>query len=289
MISVDLILQSIINGVLIGCIYALVAIGIALQFGVMKIINFAHGDFVMLAMYATFWIAIICGIEGALTSIVTIPLFFILGVLIYKVIMDRVMDAPADAQVGVTIGLYICLRNLALAFWKADPRALPYTALSGTMSFGLFVVPLSRFISAVVSIVALITLHLFLTKTYLGITLRATGDDMSAASLMSVNIKKVFAFSFGLGAATTALAAAFLMTFQQVNPLSGLLYGLLSWCVIAMGGLGGVSGVLFSGLIIGIAEAVGTVLWEPRAREIIIYGLFILILWFKPRGIFGKR
>jgi branched-chain amino acid transport system permease protein len=286
---IELLIQSIFNGLLMGCVYALAAMGLALIFGVMNIINFAHGEFVMLSMYVVFILNAFLNLDPALSPLLTIPLFFIFGIGVYYLLIDKVVTGPPLSQIAVTVGLLILLRNMVLALFKAEPRGVPYTIFTGTLQLGSYVITMSRLLSAVISIISLVVLHLFLTKTYLGIALRAVTDDAEAASLMGINVKKMYAFAFGLGSSMIGLAGSLIMTFQQVNPLTGLLYGLLSWCIVAMAGLGGVSGVIFSGLLLGTSESIGLTFWDPRAREIIIYLIFILVLWFKPTGLFAKR
>ncbi len=288
-VSLNLLLQNIANGLLIGCVYALVAMGLALQFGVMNVINFAHGEFVMLAMYITFFLSFSLGIPGELTLLFTFPIYFVFGYVVYKLVIDKVIDAPAVSQIGITIGLLILLQNLALAAWKAEPKAVQSTFLTGKINLGSVVVPVSRLVTAVVSVVVLFLLNWVLNKTYFGVSVRATSDDMRAAALMGVNVRRMYAVVFGLGCSIIAIAAAFIMTFQQVNPLAGLTWGLLSWVIVAMGGLGGVTGVLASGLILGVAEGLEITFWDPRASTAIIYLIFILVLWFKPKGLFGRR
>jgi len=289
LISPHLLLQNLINGVLLGLLYSLVALGLSLIFGVMGIINFAHGDFVMLAMYLTYVLAIALGVEGVTTIVITMPLFFLVGVVVYKLLIERVLGASPLIQIAVTVGLLMFLRNIALAIWHAEPRGLPYSILQQTIIIGGYVIPLSRLIAAAVSLVALFLVHILLTRTRFGIAVRATADDREAAGLMGINVKRVYATTFGLGLSLVALAGALIMTFSRADPYIGILYGLLSWCIVAMGGLGGVTGVLFSGLIIGVIEAIGISMVKAGARELFIYLTFLLILWLRPRGIFARK
>ncbi len=272
-----------------GGIYALVAMGLALVFGVMNVINFAHGDFVMLAMYITYFLSLMLTLDPILVPLITIPMFFVLGIGVYMGTLHKIVRGPALSQIAVTVGLMVLLRNVTLALWRAEPKAIQYTAVAGYFHVGPFIFPTSRLFGAVVSILTLVALHLFLTRTKLGLAIRATAEDADAASLFGVNVRNVYAFTFGLGTGLIALAGALIMTFQEVNPLSGLLYGLLSWVIVAMGGLGGVVGVFFSSIILAIAESIGITFWDPRAREIIIYLIFIILLWVRPTGLFAKR
>jgi len=192
-------------------------------------------------------------------------------------------------QIAVTVGLLMILRNTALAIFHAEPRGVPFTFFNIPLKIGSVTIVLSRVIAGVISLILLITIHLLLTRTTWGIAVRATADDREAAQLMGINIKKVYTLTFGLGIALTAVAAALIMTFSRADPYIGLLYGLLSWVIVAMGGLGGVMGVLWSGLIIGIIESLGMTLVSAGARELFIYLTFLIIIWLRPRGLFGRR
>jgi branched-chain amino acid transport system permease protein len=286
---VDTIVQNVINGALMGCVYALITLGLSIIFGVMNVVNFAHGDFVMLSMYFTFWVGALWGFDAVATPAVTFPLLFLFGLLIYYVLIDRTLRQKYVTQIAVTVGLMTLLRALAQMVWKAQPRALPYSVIQGNIQVGGVTIMLSRLITAIVSIVAIAGVYLFLTKTWPGRAIRAASDDLDAASLTGVNYKQTYALAFGLGSALTALAGGLLMSFQQVDPTMGLRFGLLSWCILALAGLGSIPGLLISGVIVGGTEALTMTLWDPRARSLIVYLIFVLVLWLKPRGLFGRK
>ncbi len=291
MMAIDpsLLLQNLVNGVFTGLLYSLVALGLALIFGVMDIINFAHGDFVMVGAYLTFVLATTLVVDPSLTAFITMPIFFAFGIVIYKLIIERVLGAEPLIQIAVTVGLLMVLRNLALMIFHAEPKGVPFTMFAQPVVLGPITIASSRLVAGIVSLIALGLVHILLTRTKWGIAMRATADDREVAELMGINVRKVYAVTFGLGASLTALAAALIMTFSRADPYLGLLYGLLSWVIVAMGGLGGVIGVLASGLIIGIIEALGITIVGAGARELFIYLTFFFILWFRPRGLFGKR
>lgn len=285
----DTLLQNLINGALTGCIYALIALGLSLIFGVMNVVNFAHGDFVMLSMYLTFWIGLWAGADAVFTPLLTFPALFLIGMLAYYALIDRTLRQRYVTQIAVTVGLMTFLRALAQLIWKAQPRALPYSLIQGSIQIGPYTILASRLVSAAVSILAILGVYLFLSRTWAGRAIRAASDDLDAASLLGVPYRQTYALAFGLGSALTAIAGGLLMTFQQVDPTMGVRFGLLSWCVLAMAGLGSIPGLLISGIIVGAAEAIGMSLWDPRARSLIVYLLFILVLWLRPRGLFGRK
>lgn len=285
----DTIVQNLINGAMMGCIYALIALGLSIVFGVMNIVNFAHGDFVMLSMYFTFWAGTLLGLDAVWTPLITFPLLFVIGVLTYYAIVDRTLRQHYVTQIAVTVGLQLFLRAFAQIAWQAQPRALPYSIIQGQVTLGGYQIILSRFISAIVSVVAIVAVFLFLTKTWPGRAIQAASDDLDVAALVGVNYRRTYALAFGLGSALAAIAGGLLMTFQQVDPTMGVRFGLLSWCVLALAGLGSIPGLLISGVIVGGAEALSMALWDPRARSLIVYLIFILVLWVRPRGLFGRK
>jgi len=281
--------QAIAFGLLNGGVYALAASGLALVFGALNIANFAHGDFIMLGMYATFVVSSLLSVDPVVSILFTVPIFFILGVMVYLGTLHRIMKAPVLSQVAVTIAVLVLLRNVALTVWGGQPKAVSYTMFSGLVDVGGVSLPLSRLASAILSIIALVALELFLKKTRFGIAIRACADDQEATSLMGVNTKWLYSTTFGLGIALTAVAAALIMTFQEVNPLSGVLYGLLAWVIIALSGTSEVKGVLAAATILAIAESLGMFFWDPRGRDLIVYGIFVLILMVRPTGLFGGK
>ncbi len=289
MVSIELVIENLVNGIFLGLVYSLAALGLSMIFGVMGIINFAHGDFIMIGSYLTFVVASALLIDASLTAFITVPLFFLFGMAVYKLIIERVLGAEPLIQIAVTVGLFMVLRNIALAIWKAEPRGVPVSLFNVPLHLGPITVALSRVVAGIVSITVLLIIHILLTRTRWGVAVRATADDRETASLMGINVKKIYATTFGIGTSLTALAAALIMTFSRADPYLGILYGLLSWVIVAMGGLGGVIGVLASGLMIGIIEALGISLVGAGARELFIYLTFLAIIWVRPRGLFGRR
>jgi branched-chain amino acid transport system permease protein len=283
-------MQSLINGSLMGIVYALIALGLSIVFGVMNLSNFAHGEFVMLAMYSTYWVAVLAGIDAVATPVITLPLLFLFGMVVYYVLLDRTLHGPYVTRLAVTVGLMTLLRAVAQLLWKPNPRALPYSAITGRLALGGGLILIqSRLVSAVVSILAILGVYLFLEKTWPGRAMRAASDDVEAASLMGVNYRQVYGLSLGLASAMTAIAGALLMTFQQVDPMVGLRFGLVSWCVMCLAGLGSIPSLLISGMLVGVAESVALALWDPNARTVVIYGIFMVVLSLRPRGLFGKK
>ena len=285
----ELSLKAVLDGLLLGSLYAVAALGLSLIFGVLDFINFAHGDFLMLAMYASFWSFVIFGLDPVFSPFLTIPLFFGIGILLYKAMIKRAVKAPQLTQIALTVGLLMTFRGFAQVAWGSHPRAVPTSIVHGVITLGDFSISVSRLSIALVSIGALIVLYYFLTRTYHGLAIRAIVDDRQAAEGVGVDVGRVFALSFGLGIGLAALAGGLFMTFSHVSPVLGLRYGLLVWIVVILAGIGTIRGVLFSGWIIGIIESLTTIFWDPRASMLAIYLLFIAVLWIRPRGLWGVR
>jgi len=282
-------IQSIVDGVCMGAIYALITLGLAMVFGVMNVVNFAHGDFVMVSMYATFWVATLLVWDAVLTPLITFPLLFLIGILIYYAIIKPTLRQNYVVQIAVTVGLQYLLRALAQVFFQAQPKALQSSILQSSFLIGDITILYAKLAAAIVSILVILLVALFLNKSWAGRAIRATSDDLDAASLVGVNSQRIYAISFGLGTALTAIAGGLLMTFQQVSPVMGSSFSLLSFVILTLAGLGSTVGLLISGVIVGSTEALTMAFWDPRARLLVVYVLFILVLWVKPRGLFGRK
>ncbi len=282
-------LQSLVDGAMMGFIYALITLGLALVFGVMNVVNFAHGDFVMVSMYAVFWMATLLGWDAVATPLITFPLLFLIGYIIYHLIIRRTLRHSYVVQIAATVGLQYLLRASAQVLFQAQPKALKSSILQGSFLVGNITVLNSRLVAAIVSLLVIGAVALFLQKTWAGRAIRAASDDLDVSSLVGVNYQRTYALAFGLGTALTAIAGGLLMTFQQVSPVMGISFGLLSYVVLAFAGLGSTLGVILSGVLIGWAESFTMAFWDPRARLLTIYLLFILVLWVRPRGLFGRK
>ncbi len=289
MIDPALVTNNVIDGVLMGLLYSLVALGLALIYGVMDIINFAHGDFVMIAAYFAWIMAMSFKADPSVMSIITVPVFFVIGMAVYKLVIEPVLGAEPLIQIAVTVGLGYVFQNIALAIWKAEPKSYPAPWFNFSLNYGPITIPVAKLMVAVVSLVSLYVVNYLLNNTKYGLAMRATSANRDVAPLMGINVKMVYAVTFGLGIALTALGASLYMSYGQTNPYLGQSFSLLSWVIVAMGGLGGVVGVLYSGLIVGILEALGTTFFTASARLAVVYIAFFLLLWFKPRGLFAKR
>jgi branched-chain amino acid transport system permease protein len=292
MFSADLFtsfIQYVVLGLMLGGVYALAAMGLALLFGVANLVNFAHGEYIMLAMYMTYVVSLGFIQDPVLSPIVTVPVFFLIGVLTYLGVFKRLVTAPPLSQIAATVGILVLLRNLALTIWAAEPKAPPYTVFATSVNLGPLTIPFDKLVATVVSIAALLILYFFLERSRLGVAMRASADDVEAVSLMGVDTNRLFLVTTGISMALVGLSGSLIMTFQAVTPTSGLLFGLLTWAIVALAGLGTVRGIFVAAIIFGVVDSLASGTWDPRGREIVLYGLFILILWVRPKGLFGRR
>lgn len=281
-------LQLLINGILLGGIYALISIGLTLIWGVMQIVNFAHGEYLMLGMYATFWLFQLYGVDPYLSLLIVMPMLFLLGVITQRVVIDPILDAPHVAQIFATVGLSIVLQNLALFFWKADYRSVRIPAAIANLKFQGLVVSFPRLMAFAITLAMVIALFLFLKKTYLGKALRATADHKQAAQLMGINVRHLYYLALGIGTACVGIAGGILMPMYAVFPTVGGYFVLIAFVVVVLGGMGSMAGAFIGGLIIGVVEAFSGFYLAPALKEVVYFLVFILILAFRPSGLMGK-
>lgn len=281
------ILQAVIDGILIGGVYGLVAIGLTMIFGVMKIINFAHGAILMSGMYATFWIFQILQINPYLSLPLTFAIMFVFGMLIQKVTIQPIQNAPEHNQLLVTLGLLLFLENLALLIFSPDFRSVELPWLRNAIFAGPFALDKPRLIAFAFAVALSLALYLFLKNTSLGRAIRATSQERDGSSLVGVNVNRINRITFGLGSACAGVAGALIVPFFYTSPHAGGAFLLKSFVITVLGGLGNFIGALVGGLIIGVGESVGAIYLPGTLKELVTYIIFIAILFFRPTGLFG--
>jgi branched-chain amino acid transport system permease protein len=285
--------QTLILGVLVGALYALVALGLSLVFGVTKFLNVAHGELLMFGGYASFWVFSLLGLDPFLTIPTTLIGLTLIGAILYQLVFVRMVKLPEEAKIKNTLlvgfGLSVILQNLALRFWSADDRGI--TASYSSMAFTVLGVrlPLVRLASLLTAVVFLLALHLFLRKTYTGKAIRATVQDWEAATLMGIDIHRVYFLAFVLGAALAGVAGTLVAVNYSIEPSMGLNWTLKALIVMVLGGLGSITGTLVGGLLLGLTESITSLLLSSNYREVVGLVLFVLILIFRPQGLFGAK
>lgn len=281
--------QNIISGLLTGGLYALVGIGLALIFGVMRVVNFAHGELLMIGMYVTYFLFEKAGIDPYISLLIGMPLLFILGAVIQRVLIDPVLEAPEMNQILLTVGLGLVLTNTVQLLFTADYRQIRTSYSETTLRpLGLFVnVP--YLISFLVALALAIALYWFLMKTDFGRSLRATAQNREAAKLMGINVRTVSMGAFGIGTALAGAAGALLTPVYYLFPAVGETFGLKSFVIVVLGGMGSVVGAAVGGIALGVAEAVGVGLGiGNELKDLIGFVVFVLVLIFKPSGLMGR-
>lgn len=288
--SETLFLQAVINGLSMGSIYALVACGLTMIFGVMKIVNMAHGTFLMICMYIVFYFHILFRLDPYISMLVTIPLSFIGGIIIFFLFIRPILRDDPINQILVTLGLGMVLENLALIFFSPDLRNVKANWSEMTLSFFSTYITYSQILAIVGSISISLILFQIIQRTSLGRCIRAASENPSAAVLMGINVSRIYAISFALGITCLGFAAPLLTPLYYVSPTVGELFTLTSFVIVILGGMGNFVGALLGGLIIGMVEAFGFILLPIGSlTPVFIFIIFILILLFKPEGLFGGR
>jgi branched-chain amino acid transport system permease protein len=280
-------LQQLANGLLIGCVYSLIAIGLTLIWGVMNIVNFAHGDFLMLSMFISFWLYTLYGIDPVLAIPVCTALLFALGLLIYKFAVSRVMSGPMLAQLVVTFGVSIFLANAAVLLWTPDFRLIDKPLLSGTWSLGAVQLSVPKVVASVGSVVATGGLLLFLKRTRTGKAILATEMNRDSALLMGINTDRVNALSFAIGSALVGIAGAFLSMYYYIYPQVGGLFGTISFAIVALGGFGSIEGAFIAGILVGLVQTLAGYFFDPAYKYAVVFLLYLLVVWFRPQGLRG--
>ncbi len=284
----EIIIQAIISGLLMGFVYALISVGLSLIFGLMEIVNFAHGEFLMLSMYTAFWLWSLFGLDPLLALPICAALFFGLGIATHYGIIRQILHASMLVQICATFGLAIFLRALAQFLWTPDPRTIIAPLVEGRVEIMGIFLGLPQIVASLVCLAAFALLYLFITRTETGMALQATAQDRQAAALMGIPAERMYALGWGIGAACVSIAGVLLVTFRPVNPEVGALYALLAYVAVALGGFGSIMVCLFAGLLIGQMEALAGWLIDPSYKYVTIFGLYLVVVFLRPQGLFGR-
>ena len=289
MMDPTLALQLTVQGILLGGIYGLIAMGLSLIFGVMGVINFAHGQMMVMGMYVSYWIFALLGIDPYVSLIFSAAAIFVLGYAIQALLVNRILDYPEAMQVLPLVSLGLILENMALLFWGPDPRS-PQTALSlQTIWIGPVMIDVSRLIAFVLAIVITFLIFLFLKKTTAGKRMRAAADNRTGAILVGINVNRIYNLSFAVGAATTGAAGVLLLPLMPLSPHIGHDFTLTAFIVVILGGMGNLPGALVGGLILGLAESLATLFLPATLKQVVSFSFLIIIMLFRPQGILGGK
>jgi branched-chain amino acid transport system permease protein len=285
----EIVAQAVINGLLIGGIYALVSIGVTLIFGVVKIVNFAQGEFVMIGMYISFFLATQFGIDPVVSLIVSMPVLFLIGVLVQHFLIRRVLGLNDMPQIFLTFALSLLILNVSLMLFTANYRTVHTWYSDAAFHFGPFYVPVAKLIAFVLAMVFSGVLWLFLHATDLGKAMRAASQNRDVAQLMGINPHRVFAVAFGIALALAGAAGSLLMSFYPAYPMVGQVFVLMAFVAVVLGSLGNVIGALVASLMMGVAESLGIQFIGADSGLIVVFMLLLTTLAVRPSGLGGRR
>jgi len=284
----EMLLSTTISALQMGLLFALVGLGLAIIFGVMNIVNFAHGEFLMVGMYTTFLTATIFSIEPLLTLPIAAAVGFLLGIASYYMLVRYLLKGPMIAQLLGTFGLMIFLRYLAMCIFGPDYETLEHGWLIGkSIKWGSVVLSYPRLGTAVLSLMAFGIIYWLMEYTRLGKALKATALDVEAASYMGIDTEKMRGLAWGLGGATVGIAGALLMNFYYVFPTIGILFCMIAFATVALGGFGSIKGAFIAGLIMGLIIDLGATYIGPQYKLALVYLTFFLVVAIRPKGLFG--
>ncbi len=289
LIGVESVFSAIVDGIMIGSIYSLIAMGLALIWGIMDVINFAQGDYMMLGAFLTFWLYTLAGVDPLISIPLSFVTVFALGFITQKAVIDRILDAPMVSQITATFALLLIIRYGAEVVFGPYTRRMTVGYLNEILRFGNVVIPLSRLVAFSISIAVTAVLFLFLKMTYTGIAMRAVSQNREAAYLMGINVERMYWISFGIGVGISAIGGTLLATFYPIHPEMGAFFTLLAFVIVVFGGFGSVFGAYISGIIIGVTESVSALFITPTLKDVVAFLLFIVVILVKPTGLFGKE
>lgn len=289
MLSLDVLFASVLNGLTTGAVYALVALGLTLIYGVLHIVNFAHGAALMVALYAVYLLKTHLGIDPYLALPIVVPGMFAFGYLLQRLVINRASHGKDENILLVTLGVSIVLENLALMFFKSDTRSIETSYTLSTVAIGPALIALPKLVAFAGALAASAVLLWIVSRTDLGRAIRAVAKEKQGARLMGIDVDHVYAMSFGIGLGCVGAAACFLLPAYYVNPQVGAGFVLVAFTIVVLGGMGSFAGALLGGLLIGVVESLGGLFLGESLGQIGIFVIFIAVLLLRPQGLFGSR
>ena len=280
--------QGLLSGFLFGGVYSLMAVGLTLIFGVMRVVNFAHGDMMVWGMYLAWLLSIRAGIDPYVGFLVCAAALFLFGLLIQRGLVERIVAAPHEMQILLMLGVALVLENAALVAFGPDPARVRSPLSQATVWIGPIFVDVARLVTFGLAMALTAALWLFLARTDLGRSMRAAADNPYGARVIGTDVRKVYAAAFGVGAACVGAAGALVSPILPFQPTSGLGLSVTSFNIVIIGGMGSLPGAFVGGILVSVAESMGAVFLSPSMKELVSFGLLIAILLFRPAGLFGK-
>lgn len=289
MLEVSILLPAILNGLTTGAVYALIALGLTLIYGVLHIINFAHGSLLMLALYGVFFLHSLFGIDPYVALPFAAIALFAIGYGLQRFVIGRASHGKDENILLVTLGLSVVIENLALYFWRADTRTIETPYSFDVIDFGIAFIAVPKVVALLGALLVAALLWLLMTRTDLGRAIRAIAKERQGARLIGVNVEHIFAMSFGIGCACLGVAACLLLPGFYVSPQVGHTFVLVAFTVVVLGGMGSFVGALLGGLIIGVTESLGGLFLGESLGQLGIFLIFIIVLLFRPTGLLGQK
>jgi branched-chain amino acid transport system permease protein len=289
MLELGILVPSVLNGLTTGAVYALIALGLTLIYGVLHIVNFAHGAALMVALYAVYLLKVRWGIDPYLALPIVVPGMFAFGYALQRVVINRASHGKDENILLVTLGLAIVLENLALLLFKSDTRTIETSYTLTTVQIGPAFIALPKLVAFAGALVACALLLWTVARTDLGRAIRAVAKEKHGAMLMGIDVDHVYAMCFGIGLACLGAAACFLLPAYYVNPQVGAGFVLVAFTIVVLGGMGSFGGALLGGLLIGVVESLGGLFLGESLGQIGIFAIFIAVLLFRPQGLFGSK
>jgi branched-chain amino acid transport system permease protein len=289
MLELEILLPALLNGIATGAVYALVALGLTLIYGVLHIVNFAHGSLLMLALYGVYFLYTLAGIDPYLALPIIVPAMFALGYALQRTIIATASHGREENVLLVTLGLSIIIDNLALYSWSGDTRTINPSYAFATIDLGMAFIAVPKVVSFAGALLITALLWLLMERTDLGKAIRALARERRGAELVGIDVQHTFAMSFGLGIACVGAAAALLLPSYYAHPGVGESFVVIAFTIVVLGGMGSFPGALLGGLIIGVTESLGGLFLGENLGRIGIFVIFIAILLFRPTGLFGQR
>jgi len=283
-----LFVQSVISGILVGGVYALIGIGLTIIFGVMRVINFAHGDLLMLGMYATWLVFKFLGLDPFVSIVIVAPLMFLFGAFLQRTLINRVLNALPQNQILLTIGLGLVMSNTVMLIFTSDYQILTTSYSSSSFTVGGISISQPLLYAFLITAAITAALYWFLLRTDTGQAIRATAQDRDAAQLMGINVRAMSVLAFGIGAALSGTAGALISPTYYIFPQVGSVFTLKAFVIVVLGGMGSVVGATLGGIIIGVTESLAAVYVASGLKELVVFVLFLGLLLFRPSGLLGK-
>jgi branched-chain amino acid transport system permease protein len=285
----ELVLQLAIQGFLMGGVYGLIALGLSLIFGVMRVINFAHGEMMVFAMFISITLLLWLGMDPYLSLVIVAAIMFGIGYLVQRIFVNRILELPEAMQVLVLVGLGIIFENGTLMIWGGSDIS-PKTSLAlSSLQLGGITIDLPRLIAFCLAILITLMVMVFLKKTSIGKAIRAAADNRFGALIIGTHINRIYGICFGIGTACVGAAGALLVPLMPAKATMGAPYTMVSFVIVILGGMGSLVGALVGGLIIGVAESLGTVFLPSSMKQIVSFTIMVVILLFRPQGLFGGK